>query len=203
VYPGNYNFWVQSRRLALKQRNHANKKMAEKRKELQKFIERFSANASKAKQATSRRKSLEKLTLEEIKPSSRKSPHINFEEERDSGNNILNIENLSKSRDGQTIFSDLNIRVEKGDKIALVGRNDLVKTALFQVLMNELEPNSGSFTWGMSTKQAYFPKDNTGYFDTEITIYEWLMQYTKNTETSFVRGFLGRMLFSGDEIFKK
>ena len=203
VYPGNYNFWVQSRRLALQQRNHANKKMAEKRKDLQKFIERFSANASKAKQATSRRKSLEKLTLEEIKPSSRKTPHINFEQERDSGNNIMNIEGLSKSREGQMIFSDLNIRVEKGDKIALVGRNDLVKTTLFQVLMNEIDPDGGSFTWGMSTKQAYYPKDNTGYFDTEITIYEWLMQYTKNTEASFVRGFLGRMLFSGDEIFKK
>jgi len=203
VYSGNYDFWAQSSRLALEQRSHANKKMAEKRKELQEFIDRFSANASKAKQATSRRKILEKLTPEEIKPSSRKSPHINFEQERDAGNNILNIEKLSKTRDGQSIFSDLNIRVEKGDKIAFVGHNDLVKTTLFKVLMHEIKPDGGKFTWGASTKQAYYPRDNTGFFDVNIAINDWLMQYTKSTEESFVRGFLGRMLFSGDEIFKK
>ncbi|MFC1643747.1 ABC-F family ATP-binding cassette domain-containing protein [Candidatus Omnitrophota bacterium] len=203
LYPGNYTFWMQSSQLALEQRNQANKKILEKRKELQEFIERFSANASKAKQATSRKKSLEKLTLEDIKPSSRKYPYINFEQERDSGNSILNIENLSKSCDGQIMFRDLDIKVEKCDKIAFVGHNDLAKTALFQVLMNEIEKDGGKFTWGVSTKQAYYPKDNTGYFDANMELIEWLMQYTENTESAFVRGFLGRMLFSGDESLKK
>ncbi|MGB2629663.1 MAG: ATP-binding cassette domain-containing protein [Candidatus Omnitrophota bacterium] len=203
LYPGNYTFWMQSSQLALEQRDQANKKVVEKRKELQKFIERFSANASKAKQATSRKKSLEKLTLEDIKPSSRKYPYINFEQERDSGKSILNIENLSKSCDGQVMFKDLNIKVEKSDKIAFVGHNDLAKTALFQTLMNEIEKDGGKFTWGVSTKRAYYPKDNTGYFDSDIELVDWLMQYTENTESSFVRGFLGRMLFSGDEALKK
>jgi len=203
VYPGNYTFWMQSSQLALEQRKHSNKKIMEKRKELQAFIARFSANASKAKQATSRKKSLEKLTLEDIKPSSREYPYINFEQERDAGNNILDIEKLSKSRDGQDIFRDLNIRVEKGDKIAFVGHNDLVKTTFFKVLMGEIAQDSGRFTWGVSTKQAHYPKDNTDYFDSDIELIDWLMQYTKNKESTFVRGFLGRMLFSGDEVFKK
>jgi len=203
VYPGNYTFWMQSSQLALDQRNQANKKTMEKRKELQEFIARFSANASKAKQATSRKKSLEKLTLEDIKPSSRKHPYINFEQERDSGNNILNIENLSKSYDGKTLFKDLDIKVEKGDKIAFVGQNDLVKTTLFQILINEIKQDCGNVRWGVSTKQAYYPKDNTDYFDTDMEIMDWLMQYTNNREETFVRGFLGRMLFSGDEVYKK
>ena len=203
LYPGNFTFWMQSSQLALEQRNQANKKIAEKQKELQDFIARFSANASKAKQATSRKKSLEKLTLEDIKPSSRKYPYINFEQERESGNSILNIENLSKSRDGQVMFRDLDIKVEKGDKIAFVGHNDLAKTTLFQVLMNDIEKDGGKFAWGVSTKRAYYPKDNTDYFSKEIELIDWLMQYTENTESTFVRGFLGRMLFSGDEALKK
>ena len=203
LYPGNYDFWRQSTQLILEQRQNANKKIADQRKELQEFISRFSANASKAKQATSRKKSLEKLTLEDIKPSSRKYPYINFEQERDSGNSILNIENLSKSVEGQVIFKDLDIRVEKGDKIAFVGRNDIVKTTLFQVLMNEVKQDRGKFTWGVSTKQAYYPKDNTDYFETDMELIDWLSQYTENTESAFVRGFLGRMLFPGDDAFKK
>lgn len=203
LYSGNYSFWMQSSQLVLEQRDQANKKISEKRKELQEFIERFSANASKAKQATSRKKILEKLTLEDIKPSSRKYPYINFEQERDSGDSILNIENLSKSVDGQVMFKDLDIRVGKRDRIAFVGQNDLAKTTLFKVLMKELKPDAGTFSWGVSIKQAYYPKDNTGYFDTDMELIDWLMQYTENTESTFVRGFLGRMLFSGDEVFKK
>ncbi len=203
LYSGNYTFWMKSSQLALEQRDQSNKKIMDKRKELQDFIARFSANASKAKQATSRKKSLEKLTLEDIKPSSRKYPYINFEQERDAGNSILNIENLTASRDGNVLFKDLSFRVEKGDKIAFVGHNDLVKTTLFQALMNEIKPNAGKFTWGVSTKQAYFPKDNTDYFDTDEELIDWLKQYTDITEETFVRGFLGRMLFSGDEGFKK
>ena len=199
---GNYSFWMQSSQFVLEQREQSNKKIAQKRKELEGFIARFSANASKAKQATSRKKSLEELVLEDIKPSSRKYPFINFEQERDLGNNILNIENFSKSLDGQPMFSNLNIIVEKGDKIAFVGHNDLVKTTLFRTLMNELKADSGKLTWGVTTKKAYYPKDNTGYFDANIALIDWLSQYTDNTETSFVRGFLGRMLFSGDEVFK-
>lgn len=203
LFPGNYTFWMQSSQLIIEQRAKSNKKIADKRKELQEFIARFSANASKAKQATSRKKSLEKLTLEDIKPSSRKYPYINFEQERESGNNLLVIKNLSKTSDGQPMFKDLNITVEKGDKIAFVGHHALARTALFRVLMNETEPDGGSFTWGVSTKRAYYPRNNTGYFDSELSLIDWLMQYTKNTEIGFVRGFLGRMLFSGDEALKK
>jgi ATPase subunit of ABC transporter with duplicated ATPase domains len=203
LYPGNYTFWMQSSQLALEQRDQANKKIMEKRKEMQDFIARFSANASKAKQATSRKKVLEKLTFEDIKPSSRKYPYINFDQENESGDNILNIEGLSKSIDSQVMFKDLNIRVSKKDKIAFVGRNDIAKTTLFRVLMNEINNDAGKFTWGVSTKRAYYPKDNTGYFNMDIELIDWLMQYTENTETTFVRGFLGRMLFSADEAFKK
>ena len=203
LFPGNYTFWMQSSQLIIEQRTKTNKKIMDRRKELQDFIARFSANASKAKQATSRKKSLEKLTLEDIKPSSRKYPYINFEQERESGNSILNIKNLSKACDGQAMFKGLDIRVEKGDKIAFVGHNNLAKTALFQMLTGEIKPDGGSFTWGLTTKQAYYPKDNTGYFDSGLNLIDWLMQYTKNTEIGFVRGFLGRMLFSGDEATKK
>ena len=203
LYAGNYAFWMQSTQLILEQREHSNKKIMDKRKELEAFIARFSANASKAKQATSRKKSLEKLTLEDIKPSSRKYPYINFEQERDSGDSILNIEKLSKSIDGQVMFKDLDIRVGKRDKIAFLGHNDLSKTTLFQVIMDEIKPDGGKFSWGVSTKQAYYPKDNASYFDSDIELIDWLMQYTTNTEATFVRGFLGRMLFSGDEALKK
>lgn len=203
LFPGNYTFWVQSSQLALEQRSKTNKKIEDKRKELKDFIARFSANASKAKQATSRKKLLEKLTIDDIKPSLRKYPYINFEQERASGNNILNIENLSKTYDGQTLFKGLNIRVEKGDKIAFVGHNDLAKSALFQILTDETKQDSGKFTWSAATKRAYYPKDNKGYFDSDMSLIDWLMQYTKNTEMTFIRGFLGRMLFSGDETLKK
>jgi len=203
LYPGNYTFWMQSSQLILDQRSQANKKMLDKRKELEEFIARFSANASKAKQATSRKKSLEKLKLEDIKPSSRKYPYINFEQERESGDSILNIENLSKALGGQVMFKDLDIRDEKNDKIAFVGHNDLSKTTFFQVIMNEIKKDSGKINWGISTKKAYYPKDNTDYFALDTELLDWLMQYTENTESPFVRGFLGRMLFSGDEVFKK
>ena len=203
LFSGNYTFWMQSSQLILDQRAQANKNTMQKRKELEEFIARFSANASKAKQATSRKKSLEKLTLEDLKPSSRKYPYINFEQERDSGNSILNIENLSKSIDGQVMFKELNIRVEKSDKIAFIGHNDLVKTTLFQVLVKELKPDGGKFAWGVSTKQAYYPKDNTDYFNSDMELVDWLSQYTDNTDATFVRGFLGRMLFSGEEASKK
>lgn len=199
LYPGNFSFWAESSRLAAEQRAQANKKIMERRKELQEFIARFSANASKAKQATSRKKSLEKLVIDDIQPSSRKYPYIKFEEERPAGSNILTIENLSKTVDGQVMFEDLNIRVEKGDKIAFVGHKDLSKTTLFQVLMGELEPDSGSYKWGVSVNQSYYPKDNTKFFESELNLVDWLAQYSNNTLENFLRGFLGRMLFSGEE----
>lgn len=203
LYPGNYTFWLQSSQLALRQRNEANKKTEEKRKELQDFIARFSANASKSKQATSRKKILEKLNIEQIKPSSRKYPYVNFSFERDTGNDILDIRELSKSADGQVLFKDLTVHVNKGDKIAFLGRNALAKTALFQILMEEAQPDSGSFKWGASTNRAFFPKDNNKYFDVDLNLIDWLRQYSKDQDENFVRGFLGRMLFSGEESFKK
>jgi len=202
LYSGNYSFWQESSHLALKQRSEANKKISEKRKELQDFIARFSANASKSKQATSRKKVLEKLTLEDIKPSSRKYPYINFEQEREAGDDILRIEGLSKSAEGQVVFKDLNITIENGDKVAFVGPNDLAKTILFQILMGEDKADSGSFRWGISTSRSYYPKDNAKYFDVDCNLLEWLRQYSDNTDENFVRGFLGRMLFSGEESFK-
>lgn len=199
LYPGNFTFWVESSRLAAEQRAQTNKKIMDRRKELQDFIARFSANASKAKQATSRKKTLEKLNIEDIRPSSRKYPYINFEQEREAGNNILLVEGLSKTQDGQVMFENLNIRVEKGDKIAFVGHKDLSKTALFQVLTGETQADAGTVKWGVSTKQGYFPKDNTGYFDSDLNLVDWLAQYSNNTLENFLRGFLGRMLFSGEE----
>ncbi len=202
LYSGNYTFWQESSQLALRQQSESNKKIEERRKELQDFIARFSANASKSRQATSRKKTLEKLTLEEIRPSSRKYPFVGFEQEREAGNELLNITGLSKSKDGQDMFKNLNITIEKGDKVAFVGANDLVKTTLFQVLMGELTADSGSFKWGFSTRRAYLPKDNVKYFDNELNIIDWLRQFSQNTDENFVRGFLGRMLFSGEEAFK-
>ncbi|NQU74368.1 MAG: ATP-binding cassette domain-containing protein, partial [Candidatus Omnitrophica bacterium] len=202
LYSGNFSFWMESSQLILRQRTEANKKIEQKRKELQSFIARFSANASKSKQATSRKKSLEKLVLEDIKPSSRKCPYINFEQAREAGNNILNIEHLFKSLDGEVMFRDFNITVEKGDKIAFVGPNNLAKTILFQVLMGEVAADSGSFKWGVSTSKAYYPKDNTEYFNADCNIIDWLCRYSDNTDERFVRGFLGRMLFSGEESLK-
>ncbi len=202
LYPGNYAFWQESSQLALRQRSEANKKIEEKRKELMDFIARFSANASKAKQATSRKKSLEKLTIEEIRPSSRKYPYVGFDQEREAGNDLLHINGLSKSIDGQVMFENLNMTIEKGDKVAFVGPNDLAKTLLFQILMEELKADSGEFKWGFSTRRAYYPKENLKYFDNELNIIDWLRQFSDNTDENFVRGFLGRMLFSGDETFK-
>lgn len=201
-YTGNYSFWLEASQLALRQRSESNKKTEEKRKELQDFIARFSANASKAKQATSRKKMLEKLTLEEIRPSSRKYPFINFKPEREAGNDVLHVENLTKSIDGQLMFKNFSLHVNKGDKIAFVGPNDLVKTTLFSILMGELKADSGNYKWGVSTTQAYFPKDNKKYFDVDLNIIDWLRQYSKETDENFVRGFLGRMLFTGEESLK-
>jgi len=203
MYPGNYTFWAQSSQLVLRQRQEANKKAEDKRKELKEFIARFSANASKSRQATSRKKILENLTIENIKPSSRKYPYVNFESEREAGNDLLNIQDLSKTIDRQVMFTGLNIHVDKGDKIAFLGRNDLAKTALFQILMGEMTADSGSFKWGASTIRAYFPKDNNKFFDVDLNVVDWLRQYSKDQDENFVRGFLGRMLFSGEESLKK
>ncbi len=203
LYSGNYSFWIEASQLALRQRSESNKKVEDKRKELQDFVARFSANASKAKQATSRKKILEKLTLEEIRPSSRKYPFINFKPEREAGNDVLHIDNLTKSVDGQLMFKNFSLHVNKGDKIAFVGPNDLNKTVLFNILMGEDKADSGSFKWGVSTTQAYFPKDNKKFFDVDMHIIDWLRQYSKETDENFVRGFLGRMLFTGEESLKQ
>ncbi|MCA9407545.1 MAG: ATP-binding cassette domain-containing protein [Candidatus Omnitrophica bacterium] len=203
LYPGNYSFWAESSELALRQRSDKNKRIEEKRKEMQDFIARFSANASKSRQATSRKKILEKLNLEEIKPSSRKYPFIQFPSERDAGNDILRIDHMSKSIDGQIMFKDLNIELNKGDKVALIGRNDLAKTTLFQILMEEIKNDEGELKWGASTSRAYFPKDNTKYFERDLNLIDWLRQYSTDTDETFIRGFLGRMLFAGEETLKK
>ena len=203
VFTGNYDFWLESSQLALQQTKDANKKTEAKRKELETFVARFSANASKAKQATSRKKMLEKLVLEEIKPSSRKLPFINFTPEREIGNNVLSIKNISKKVDGEEAFNDITLTVENEDKIAFVGTHDLAKTALFQILMGEIQADQGDFTWGSTTIQSYLPKDNSAYFNDDLTLIDWLRQYSKEKENTFIRGFLGRMLFSGEEALKK
>ena len=202
LYAGNFTFWQESSQLALRQRSEANKRIEDKRKELQEFIARFSANASKSRQATSRKRILEKLTLEDIKPSSRKYPYIHFEQEREAGNDLLSLTDLSKSVDGQVMFEHMTIHVDKGDKIAFVGPDNIAKTALFQVLMGEVPADAGSFKWGFSTKRAYYSKDNARYFERDLNLIDWLRQYSDNTDENFVRGFLGRMLFSGEESFK-
>lgn len=202
LYAGNFSFWSESSQLALKQRTEFNKKTEVKRKELKEFIARFSANASKSRQATSRKKILENLTLKDIKPSSRKYPYVNFEQEKEVGNELVSIDSLSKTLDGKVMFKDLSIVVEKGDKIAFVGPNNLAKTALFEILTGRSQADSGSFKWGISTKRAYYPKDNSEFFNTDVSILEWLWQYCKNSDENFVRGFLGRMLFSGEEALK-
>jgi len=202
LYPGNYTFWSEASELAARQRNDANRKIEEKRKELKEFIMRFANNASKSKQATSRKKILEKLTLEDIEPSSRKYPYINFEPEREAGNELLGMNNLSKTVEGQAMFERLNITIHKGDKVAFVGPNDLAKTVLFQILMNEDQADQGTFKWGFSTKRAYYSRDNSDFFKTDLNIVDWLRQYSTNTEEEFIRAFLGRMLFSGEESLK-
>jgi ATPase subunit of ABC transporter with duplicated ATPase domains len=202
LYPGNYTFWSEASQLAARQRSEANKKIEEKRKELKDFIMRFSSNASKAKQATSRKKILEKLTIEDIEPSSRKYPYINFEQEREAGNDLLGINNLFKAVDNQSMFERLNITIHKGDKVAFVGPNDLAKTVLFQILVNENQAESGTFKWGFSTKRAYYPRDNSAFFKVHLNIIDWIRQYSANTEEEFIRAFFGRMLFSGEESLK-
>ncbi|WP_028563093.1 ABC-F family ATP-binding cassette domain-containing protein [Paenibacillus pinihumi] len=204
LYVGNYDFWYESSQLALQLMRDQNKKKEDKIKELQAFIQRFSANKSKAKQATSRKKLLDKISLDDIRPSNRKYPFINFKPEREAGKQLLLVEGLSKTVDGEKLFENLTLTVNKGDKIALVGPNSLVKSVLMQILMGELEPDAGTFQWGVTTTQAYFPKDNSAYFDgVEDTLVDWLRQYSKDQDESFIRGFLGRMLFSGDEALKK
>lgn len=203
LYVGNYDFWLESSQLALQLAKDANKKKEEKAKELQSFIQRFSANASKSRQATSRKKQLEKLTLEDIKPSSRKYPYIAFKPEREAGAQLLQVEGLSKTIDGEAVLNDVSFLVTKGDKIAFVGPDGLAKTTLFKILMGELEADAGEFKWGVTTSQAYFPKDNSSYFDgVELSLVDWLRQFSQDQEESFIRGFLGRMLFSGEESLK-
>lgn len=203
IYVGNYDFWYESSQLALQLMRDQNKKKEEKIKELEKFIARFSSNASKAKQATSRKKMLDKITLDDIRPSNRKYPFINFKPDREAGKNILAIENLSKTIDGEKVFDKLHLTVNKGDKIALVGPNGLAKSTLFKILMGEITPDEGEFTWGVTTTQTYFPKDNAEYFEVDLNLVDWLRQYSKDQDETFVRGYLGRMLFSGEESLKK
>jgi ATPase subunit of ABC transporter with duplicated ATPase domains len=203
MYTGNYDFWLESSQLASKQAKDSNKKIEAKRAELQEFIARFSANASKSKQATSRKKQLENLTLEDIKPSSRKMPYIAFKSEREAGNNLLEIKNLSKINGEEILLNDLTFKIEKGDKIALVSPNDLVKTTLFNILTDKEKADKGSHVWGVTTKVAYFPKDNAEYFNVDLNLIDWLRQFSVEKEETYIRGFLGRMLFSGEETLKK
>ncbi|HDR7315110.1 ATP-binding cassette domain-containing protein [Bacillus cytotoxicus] len=204
LYVGNYDFWYESSQLALKLTQDANKKKEEKIKELQNFIARFSSNASKAKQATSRKKLLDKITLDDIKPSSRRYPFVGFTPEREVGNDLLTVEGLSKTIDGEKVLDNVYFTLNKGDKVAFIGRNDIAMTTLFKILMGEMEPDSGSFKWGVTTSQSYFPRDNSAYFEnSEYNLVEWLRQFSPQDESeSFLRGFLGRMLFSGEEVKK-
>ena len=203
LYAGNYDFWYESSQLLIKQMKEANKKKEEKIKELQEFISRFSANASKSKQATSRKRALEKIELDEIKPSSRKYPYIDFRPEREIGNEVLFVENISKTINGEKVLDNISFNVGHDDKIAFVGSNELAKTTLFKILVGELEPDEGSIKWGVTTSQAYFPKDNTEEFDNDLTIVDWLTGYSPVKDVTYVRGFLGRMLFAGEDGVKK
>ena len=203
LYAGNYDFWYESSQLMIKQMKEANKKKEEKIKELQEFISRFSANASKSKQATSRKRALEKIELDTIKPSSRKYPYIDFRPNREIGNEVLSVEGLTKTIDGVKVLDNLTFTVGHDDKIALVGGNELAKTVLLQILSGEMEPDSGSYKWGVTTTQSYFPKDYTKEFDNDLIIVDWLTQYSEIKDATYVRGFLGRMLFAGDDGVKK
>ena len=203
LYSGNYDFWYESSQLMIKQMKEANRKKEEKIKELQEFIQRFSANASKSKQATSRKRALEKIQLDDMRPSSRKYPYIDFRPDRTIGNEVLTVENLSKTIDAVKVLDNISFTLRHDDKVAFVGSNELAKTTLFQILMGEMEPDSGSFKWGVTTSQAYFPKDNSAEFDSDLVIYDWLQQYSPVKDITYVRGFLGRMLFAGDDGVKK
>ncbi|MBR5360898.1 MAG: ATP-binding cassette domain-containing protein, partial [Lachnospiraceae bacterium] len=203
LYAGNYDFWYESSQLLIKQMKEANKKKEEKIKELQEFISRFSANASKSKQATSRKRALEKIELDTIKPSSRKYPYIDFRPDREIGNEVLFVEGISKTIEGKKILDNVSFTVGHDDKIAFVGGNELAKTTLFKILMGEMEPDEGTYKWGVTTSQAYFPKDNSDEFDSDYSITEWLTGYSPVKDVTYVRGFLGRMLFAGEDGVKK
>ena len=203
VYPGNYDFWYESSQLALKQAREQNKKKEEKIKELQEFIARFSANASKSKQATSRKKTLEKIELEEIKPSSRKYPYIDFKPDREPGKEILQVKNISKTIDGVKILDNISFSVKPGDKIAFLADNEIAKTELFKIISGEEEPDSGELIWGTTITSSYFPKDNNYLFESDESITNWLRKYSKDPDETYIRSFLGRMLFSGEEALKK
>ena len=203
LYAGNYDFWVESSQLMVKQMKEANRKKEEKIKELQEFIQRFSANASKSKQATSRKRALEKIELDDIKPSSRKYPYIDFRPFREIGNEVLTVENLSKTIDGVKVLDHISFILNREDKVALVGPNEQAKTVLFKILAGEMEPDEGDYKWGLTTSQAYFPKDSSAEFDSDDTIVDWLTQYSPEKDVTYVRGFLGRMLFAGEDGVKK
>lgn len=203
LYAGNYDFWYESSQLLIRQMKEANKKKEEKIKELQEFISRFSANASKSKQATSRKRALEKIQLDDIQPSSRKYPYIDFRPNREIGNEVLTVDGLSKTIDGEKVLDNLSFTLNHDDKVAFVGGNELAKTTLFQILTGEMEPDEGTYKWGITTSQAYFPQDSGSEFDNDYTIVEWLTQYSEEKDATYVRGFLGRMLFSGDDGVKK
>lgn len=204
LFVGNYDFWYESSQLALQMMKDQNKKKEEKIKELQDFIARFSANASKSKQATSRKKLLDKITIEDIQPSSRKYPYVGFKPEREVGNDILFVEGLTKTIDGEKILDNVSFTVAKGDKIAFVGEREIVNTTLFKILMGEMEPDSGSYKWGVTITKAYFPKDNSEFFnDVELNLVDWMRQFSVEKSESYLRGFLGRMLFSGEEALKQ
>ncbi|MEG7334327.1 ATP-binding cassette domain-containing protein [Bacillus subtilis] len=205
IYVGNYDFWYESSQLALKLSQEANKKKEEQIKQLQEFVARFSANASKSKQATSRKKLLEKITLDDIKPSSRRYPYVNFTPEREIGNDVLQVEGLTKTIDGVKVLDNVSFIMNREDKIAFTGRNELAVTTLFKIISGEMEADSGTFKWGVTTSQAYFPKDNSEYFEgSDLNLVDWLRQYSPHDQSeSFLRGFLGRMLFSGEEVHKK
>lgn len=205
LYTGNYTFWYQASQLAAKQRAQQNKKSEEKKKELQDFIMRFSSNVAKAKQATARKKMIEKLNIEDIKPSSRRYPAIIFDQEREAGDQILEIKDLEKTKDGELLFSNINLNLKKGDKVAVISKNSLAITEFFQILAGESSADKGSFSWGITTKQSYLPLDNTKYFQTDDSLVDWLRQYVNTDEErheEYIRGFLGKMLFSGDEALK-
>lgn len=203
LYAGNYDFWYESSQLMIRQMKEANKKKEEQVKELKEFIARFSANASKSKQATSRKRALEKIELDTIKPSSRKYPYIDFRPNREIGNEVLTVDGISKTINGEKVLDNISFVIQHDDKVAFVGGNELAKTTLFQILMGETEPDEGTYKWGVTTSQAYFPKDNTKEFDNDYNITEWLTGYSEIKDSTYVRGFLGRMLFAGDDGIKK
>jgi len=203
LFSGNYSFWYESSQLALRQAANQNKKAEEKRKELQEFIQRFSANVAKSKQTTSRKKMLEKLNVEEIKPSTRRYPGIIFTPEREAGNNILEVKNLSKQFEGSYLFKDVNFTIEKGEKVVFLSRDPRAMSALFDIINGEAEPQTGSYDWGVTISTAYLPLDNSNFFNNNLTLVDWLGQFSTDTSENFLRGFLGKMLFSGDDIMKK